>query len=250
MATHPIEQAAELLPRWRDFCEGTSDDVSSFFFFQTLPAAEPFPKAVWNRGVVALPTLHAGGVEESEKTLRPLRELGELVLDLSGTVPFRALQQAFDGFFPPGERHYWKTATLPALNDEAIATLLEIGTSRSSPQTLVGVWQMGGALARVADDATGYGPRGDPWMVNLDSGWQDSAEDDQHIGFTRRAWERLQAVSRGGMYLHYGALEQEDQIRKAYGANYDRLVKIKTRYDPMNLFRVNQNIRPSSKAGV
>jgi FAD/FMN-containing dehydrogenase len=246
---YPAEKAAQILPRWRDFCNQTPDEVSGFLFFQTLPAAEAFPNAVWNREVVVLPTLYAGPVEAGEKALQPLRRMGESILDLSGPMPFRMLQQAFDWVFPAGQRYYWKTTTLQALNDDAIKDLIEIGTSRSSPQTVVGIWQMGGAMARVADEATGYGSRQSLWTVNIDSGWLNPAEDERHVAFTRSAWERLQNVSDGGMYLHYGTLEKEEQIRAAYGANYERLVNVKSRYDPMNLFRVNQNIRPKTTTG-
>lgn len=243
---YPIEQALEILPRWRDFCQDSSDEVSSLCLFQTLPAAEAFPQVVWNRGVVALPTVYAGSVEDGQKALQPLREMGEPVLDISGPIPFRALQQAFDWLFPSGGRYYWKTTTLPVLDENAIAILAEIGASRSSPGTVVGVLQMGGAIARVADSATGYGPRSDPWAVNVDASWTDAVEDEQHIAFARDAWTRLQALSSGHMYLNYGSLEKEEQIKAAYGENYGRLVEVKTRYDPMNLFRVNQNIRPTA----
>jgi len=242
---YPVERVSEILPRWRDFCEASSDDVNSFLLFQSIPPAEVFPEAVWNKEAVALPTMYAGSVEEGENVLRPLCEMGETILDLSGPIPFRALQQAFDWVFPSGARYYWKTTTLPALDEAAVASVIEVGTSRSSPRTVVGVWQMGGAMARVPASATGYGARSDPWTVAVDSGWLDPAEDEQHIAFTRAAWERLQSVSSGGMYVHYGALEKEEQIRAAYGSNYHRLAEIKARYDPMNLFRVNQNIHPS-----
>jgi FAD/FMN-containing dehydrogenase len=247
---YSIERASEILPRWDAFCRDASDNVTSALVFQTLPATEPFPEVAWNREVVALPTLYAGPVNEGEKILRSLREIGEKVLDLSGPLPFRALQQAFDWVFPTGGRYYWKTTTLPALDDKAVRTLVEIGTSRSSPGTMIGVLQMGGAMAHVPEQATGYGPRSAPWCVNVDSSWADPAEDERHIAFTRMAWEKLQAVSDGGMYLHYGVRESEVQIRKAYGANYARLVEIKTRYDPMNLFRVTQNILPAAHTRI
>jgi FAD/FMN-containing dehydrogenase len=246
---YPMEQAGDILPRWRDFCDRSSDDVSGFCLFQTVPAAEAFPTSVWNRSVIALATVHAGSVEEGRQALQPLREMGVPVLDMSGPIAFTALQQAFDWVAPAGGRYYWKTTTLPVLEAEAIATIAEIGASRSSPGTLVSVMQMGGAVARVGDDATGYGPRSDPWTVNIDSGWTDPAEDDRHIAFTRDAWQRLQAFSRGGMYLHHGSLVKEEQIKAAYGPSYDRLVAVKTRYDAMNLFRVNQNIRPLARGG-
>lgn len=246
---YPIEQADNILPRWRAFCERVPDEVSGLCLFQTVPAAETFPKAVWNRTVVALPTMYAGPVEEGMQALQPLREMGTQLLDLSGPIDFRALQQAFDWVAPSGGRYYWKTTTLPALDSEAIATIVDVGRSRSAPGTLVAIVHMGGAIARIADDATGYGPRSDPWTVNIDSCWSDPAEDDRHIAFTRNAWERLQSFSSGGMYLHYGSLEPQDRIKAAYGPTYDRLVRIKTRYDPMNLFRVNQNIPPVAQGG-
>ena len=241
---YPAGMAGEILPKWRDFCENASDDVTSYCIFQTLPAAEAFPKEVWNKEVVVTPTMYAGDPEEGEKVLQPLREMGDTVLDLSSPMPYRALQQAFDWVFPNGQRYYWKTTTLPKLNDKAISTIVDIGTSRSSPNTVMGVWQLGGAMARVPEDATAYGRRDDPWLVNVDSGWSDPAEDEKHISFTRDAWNRLMELSNGGMYLHYGDLEKDDLIRRAYGKNYSRLVEIKTKYDPMNLFRLNQNIKP------
>lgn len=244
------ERASEILRKWRDFCTEASDEITSTFLFQTLPRAAAFPEAVWDRQVVALPAVYAGPVDEGETKLRPLREMGQTLLDLSGPLPFCALQQAFDWLLPAGGRYYWKTTTLPDLNDNAIDTLVELGAARSSPQSMMALLQMGGAMARVAPDATGYGSRSALWTVTLDSAWTDAAEDDRHISSTRAAWERLQSVSDGGLYLNYGSLEKEQQIQAAYGTNYPRLVEIKNRYDPMNLFRVNQNIRPSRLAAV
>jgi FAD/FMN-containing dehydrogenase len=241
---YPAEKAGEILPKWRDFCENASEDVTSYCIFQTLPVADAFPREVWNKEVIVTPTMYAGNPEEGENVLKPLREMGDTVLDLSSPMPYRALQQAFDWVFPNGQRYYWKTTTLPKLDDKAISTIVDIGTSRSSPGTLIGVWQLGGAMARVPEDATGYGRRDDPWLVNIDSGWSDPAEDDKHISFTRDAWNRLMELSDGGMYLHYGDLEKDELIRRAYGKNYSRLVEVKTKYDPMNLFRINQNIKP------
>lgn len=109
---------------------------------------------------------------------------------------------------------------------------------------------LGGALARVAPDETAYGSREAPWLLDCDSAWSDPAEDDLHIRFTREAWEKMNALSDGGMYLHYGSLEPGEQIRAAYGDNYERLVEIKERWDPTNLFRINQNIPAGSDAGT
>lgn len=110
--------------------------------------------------------------------------------------------------------------------------------------------RMGGALSRVSPDATAYGSREARWFVNCDSAWADPAEDERHVSFTREAASRLRSISDGGMYLHYGSPEPEDQVKAAYGDNYERLVEIKERWDPTNLFRMNQNIRPRAGAGA
>ena len=242
---YPIAQAREVIRGWRDFCEDAVDEISSFCLIQTVPSHPPFPEEAWGSVVVALPSLYAGDVEEGLRILQPLRELGTPAIDMTGPMPFRVLQGAFDGLFPTGNRYYWKTATLATLDDDAIDLIIELGHARTSPGAVVGIWQMGGAMARVPEEATGYGSRNDPWTVAIDYGWTDPAEDETHIAAARAAWERVNALSGGGMYLHYGSLEKEDQIRDAYGKNYERLAAIKRTYDPKNLFRVNQNIVPA-----
>jgi FAD/FMN-containing dehydrogenase len=241
---YPVEQASDILPKWRGFCDNAPEEVSSFFISQTVPPAAPFPEFAWNKEVVVLGAVYAGSVEQGERALQPLREMGEPLLDLSGQMPFVGLQQAFDGLFPTGNRYYWKTATLPNLNDTTARVVLDAVTNRSSPQSVFTIWQMGGAISRVANDATAFASRSAPYVVALDSSWTDPVEDDKHINFTRETWKKLQAVSDGGMYIHYGASE-EDQVKTAYGDLYDRLAEIKAQYDPMNLFRVNQNIQPA-----
>ncbi len=242
---YPMERAAEIVPLWRDFCEEVDDDeISSFCIFQTLPEADAFPKELWGREVIALPTVHVGPVEEGEAALAPLRGYGEPLLDMSGPSSWCDLQQAFDWIFPAGKRYYWKTNSLGPLTTDSIAAIIDVGTSRSSPGTGVAIWQSGGAMSRVADDATGFGPRGAPWGLNIDAGWTDPAEDEAHIAWTRDAWARLKEFAGEGQYVNYAALESSDQLRLAFGANFERLREIKRRYDPDNLFRVNQNIRP------
>ncbi|HSR41425.1 MAG TPA: FAD-binding oxidoreductase [Longimicrobiales bacterium] len=247
---YPAEEAREILPRWRDFCETLDDETSGFAMFQTLPPADAFPEEARNQEVLALPAMYAGPVEEGQRVLQPLRELGTPVLDLSAVMPFEQLQQAFDWLFPWGGRYYWKTATIPALDEEAIDAIVGVGDSRSSPRTISAIWQMGGAMSRIPPEDTAYGSRDAPWLLDCDSFWTDPEEDETHIRYTREAWERMSARSDGGMYLHYGVLEPQDRIRQAYGDNYDRLVEIKRRWDPHNLFRMNQNISPEDGTEV
>jgi Berberine and berberine like len=160
-------------------------------------------------------------------------------------MPYVMLQSAFDWLFPKGNLYYWKTLTLDRLTDEAIAAVVSWAGSTPSPNTVLGIWQQGGALSRRPTTATAYGPRDEPFMVNIDSGWTDPGVSDQNIAWTRECWSALQAFSRGGMYLNYGSLEPEEQVRSVYGENYDRLSGLKAKYDPDNMFRLNQNIKPA-----
>jgi FAD/FMN-containing dehydrogenase len=243
---YPIERAADVVPRWRDFCVANSDDenIASYCMFITIPEGDAFPEHLWGREVVALPTAYIDTPQRGEAALAPLRHLGAPVLDNSGTISWCELQSAFDWVFPAGLRYYWKTNSVGALGGEAIDAIIDVGRTRSSPRTGVAIWQSGAAMSRVAESATGFGPRA-PWGINIDAAWSDPADDDSHVGWTRAAWSRLRQYAGDGQYVNYAALESEDQLRTAFGANFERLREIKCKYDPGNLFRVNQNIRPA-----
>jgi FAD/FMN-containing dehydrogenase len=242
---YAAEHAEQIVRYWRQCCEDAPDEFSSYVLFMTVPSGPPFPEALHGRRVVLLAAAWAGAVEEGAQRLQPLRECEPPLIDLSGPLTYVALQSAFDWVFPKGNLYYWKTLTLDRLDDEAIATVVSCATSSPSSGTVVGIWQLGGALSRRPATTTAYGRRDEPFLVNIDSGWVEPRASDQNIAWTRDCWTALQRFSRGGMYLNYGSLEPEEQVRAVYGQNYDRLVRIKDKYDPTNVFRLNQNIKPS-----
>jgi FAD/FMN-containing dehydrogenase len=187
-------------------------------------------------------------IEEGEKLVQPLRELGKPVLDLSGPIPFVEVQQQFDPFFTPqGELlYYWKSLELYNLDNEVIESILH-GARERADRTLIVIQSMRGQYSRVAADATAYGDRSAPFLLELNSTWKDPAESEQQIAWTRNFWSEMQSYSSGKIYLnHPGFDEEEDLVKKAYGDNYDRLVALKDKYDPDNLFHMNQNIKPSA----
>ncbi len=243
---YAIERAAEVVPQWRDFCLANIDDenYASYCMFMTIPEGDAFDEHLWGREVVALPTAYIGTPQQGEAALAPLRELGPVVVDNSGAISWCELQRAFDWIFPAGLRYYWKTNSLGALSRKAVDAVIEVGRTRSSPRTGVAIWNSGAAMSRVAESATGFGPRA-PWGINIDAAWSDSAEDDTHVDWTRAAWAKLRPYAGDGQFVNYAALEDEDQLQRAFGANFERLREIKRKYDPNNMFRVNQNIRPS-----
>jgi FAD/FMN-containing dehydrogenase len=240
------ERADQIVRHWRRCCEGAPDEFGSLLIFMTIPPGPAFPETLHGRRVLVPAGTWAGTVEEGARRLQSLRECEAPLIDLSGPMTYVALQCAFDWLFPKGNLYYWKTVALDRLDDDAIAAVVSWAASSPSPGTVIGIWQQGGALSRRPATATAYGPRDEPFLVNIDSAWTDPRASDRNVAWTRECWTALQRFSRGGMYLHYGSLEPEEQVRAAYGNNYDRLARIKEKYDPNNMFRLNQNIRPIS----
>ena len=243
---YPAEDGEQVLAGWREFCNSAPDEAGPYIFFLTIPESPPFPEEVLGRKVLVAACVWAGPAEEGEAALSPLRELAEPLVDLSGPQPYVDIQQSFDWFFPAGGLYYWKTTTLSGLGDDAIDTLLSVCVDRPSNGTAVGLWQLGGALARVAPEETAYGRRDAPFLVNIDSGWTDPEETPRQVEWTRSAHQTISELSDGGLYLHYSSAEEMDTVKAAYGDNFDRLVAIKQKYDPANMFRGNQNIPPDA----
>lgn len=244
---YPLAKAKDILRTWREFTTTAPDELSSIAQIWSVPQAPDFPEDTRGKPVVIAAGVYAGPVNEGEQLVQPLRELDTPVLDLSGPMPFTAVQSAFDPFFPKGEHlNYWKSIYLNDLNDEVIDAILVHAGNRPSPRTLVNHWHMGGTVGRVGSEDTAFGDRSAPFLLEISSSWSDPQDSERNVTWTREFWSAMRPFSSGGLYLNFqGLAEQgEDPVRAAYGANYERLVALKTKYDPTNLFRLNQNIRP------
>ena len=243
--------ARAVFRKWRDFAASAPDEISSLGFFWTVPRVDAFPKELQGRRVFLYGALYAGPVDEGEKALRPLMGIGKPVLDLSGRGPYTQWQSAFDPFFVTGGVYsrilaYWKSIYLNGLDDTLIDDLVDRAQNLPSEQCLVAIWQLGGAMARVAEEATAFGKRTAPFLLSYDSCSTDPNQSEKIISWTRSQIAAAEPHSPGSSYLNFPGVgeDNEDLVRKAYGTNYDRLAKIKRTYDPMNLFRMNQNIKP------
>jgi FAD/FMN-containing dehydrogenase len=246
---YALEDAERVVPAWRDFMSAAPDEVSSQLFLWSVPAAEAFPADLHDRPMVATAATHAGPAEEGERVLRPLRELATPLLDLSATMPYAVLQTAFDPLFPKGRLYYWKSLYLNDFEGETLAATIRYARNRPTPMSLIGVWHLGGGAASRADaEATAFGRRTAPYLLSFDTTWEDPSDTDHCVGWTRSAWSAMHRFSDGGLYLNFAGFgeEKEALVRAGYGANYDRLAVLKAKYDPGNLFRMNQNIRPSA----
>ena len=246
-----IGQASEVCRRWRDFMESASEDISSLGFFWTVPEIDAFPKEIRGQRIFLYGALYAGSAEEGEKELAPLRDIGDPILDLSAKGPYCSWQAGFDAFFTPGAVYeniyaYWKSQYLNSLTNEHIDELVEAAHNMPSNQCLIAIWHLGGAMARVAEDATAFGKRNAPYMLSYDSCWIDPKISESVIAWTRKQVEATERYASGGLYLNFPGVGEntETLVRAAYGSNFDKLADVKRKYDPTNLFRVNQNIRP------
>ena len=246
---YPLESGPKILRRWRDWVATSPDEVTSAALLWTLPVHPNMPEAAQGQPVLITAGVYAGSPEEGERVLQPLREFGEPLGEIAGAMPFRMVQSAFDPFFPAtGEiLSYWKSLYVSDLSDEVIDIICEQGANRSSPMTLINIPYLGGAVRRVRPDETAFAVRDAAFMISIDGNWRDPSEGQTHIAWVREAWDRLLPHSTGAVYLNFmGAEEQgaDALVRSAFGANYDRLVDVKTKYDPTNMFRLNQNIKP------
>ena len=242
---------AQVMRGWRDFMATAPDEIGGTLVeFSTIPADPEYPEETWGARVMALAGVWAGPAGEGERAVRPLRGLATPVLDFSGRMAYCSVQRIYDGLFPKGvHRAYFKSVYLNGLDDALIDAIAPRAADRPSDLTLCSVWYMGGAVGRVAGNATAFGDRDMRYMLSIDSIWKEPADDERNLSWSRAFWDDMKHHSSGRAYLNFAGLgeEGEELVRTSYGgANYERLVALKTKYDPTNLFRLNQNIRPSA----
>ncbi len=244
------EEAPRVMRGWRDFLATAPDDIQGTMVeFSTLPESSEFPPEAWGKPVIAVAGLWAGEAAEGERRVQPLRELADPLIDLSGRLPYCEAQQLFDEVIPWGaHRAYFKSLFLDTLDDDLIDTIAAYGTRRPTESTLFSVWRMGGAVQRVAPDATAFGDRSMEWMLSIDTVWDRAEDDERCINWARGFWEDIAGRSAARIYLNFSGLneEGEHQLRTGLGEdNFRRLAALKAVYDPDNLFRVNCNIPPA-----
>lgn len=223
-------------------------DIAPLGVLGRVPPIEEFPPASHGELFVALLALYPGDPAAGERILQPLREITDPIADLSGRMRYTDVQAVLDQDYPDGRRYYWKSINVPELSDQVIERLVEGVSAAPSPQSTIDVWYQGGAMARVGETDTAFANRAVPYLLGIEANWADESGSAANIAWVRETIGDLRPFSEGGVYLNFpGFLEEGDQLlREGYGVNYDRLVEIKTKYDPGNLFRLNANITPTS----
>jgi FAD/FMN-containing dehydrogenase len=243
---YDIADTSDVLRWYREIQPSLPEELSGWFALLTIPPAPPFPEELWLRKACAVVWCYTGPPERADETLAPVRGFGTPLLDGTQPVPFPALQSVFDALYPAGLQWYWRTDFFREISDAAIATHQEFGEALPTPYSTMHLYPVDGAVQRVSSDATAFAYRDGGWsgvIVGVDP---DPAKAGEIKDWAVRYSEALHPTSAGGGYINFMMAEEgSGRVRASYGPNYDRLARIKARYDPDNFFHVNQNIPPA-----
>jgi FAD/FMN-containing dehydrogenase/pimeloyl-ACP methyl ester carboxylesterase len=242
---YPAPMAADVLRNFRKVMAAAPDEVGSGVCLLTAPHEEFVPEPVRGKPVVGVVLCYAGPPEEGEDALRPLREFGPPALDAVGPMPYVALQQLIDPAYPAGLRNYWTGDFLSGLPDEAIDVMCRFHLTAPSPLTQILTLPGGGVSARVPDGTMAIAERGAPFNIHITSLWPDVADDEANIAWTRELSAAMKPFTTGRVYVNFIGDEGRERVVAAFGPQgYARLQELKQRWDPHNIFRTSQNVRP------
>jgi len=245
LIVHPLADAKKVLQFYRDFALKAPDELAVWFVLRKAPPLPFLPENWHGKEILALAACYNGDLETGEKLLQPLRAFGQPIADVIGPTPYVGWQQVLDPLLTPGMRNYWKSHEFLAIPDKMIDVLVDFAGRLPDPQTELAFAQLGGAIARVANDATAYSHREPNFLINVHGRWDGAANDDKCVGWARDLFTALAPFSTGAVYVNFLTAEEGERVKMAYGSNLAKLVGIKKKYDPANLFRMNINIRPS-----
>lgn len=233
---------------FRDFTQQAPDEVSALLFTGIIPPIEHYPEEIHNVPFVALTAMYAGDPQEGREALRPLAAFGKPLIDLSGVVPYTTAQTYFDEDYPNGMRYYWKSLNLAHLDDEVIDRLVEHARRQPSVLSTVDLWHIGGKVARIRAEESAFFGRHAAYVLNPEANWEDEADDAANLAWVRELIASMQPYSDGSRYLNFAGFQEEGDalVRGSFGAQYARLAALKRKYDPHNLFRLNQNVKPAA----
>ena len=242
---YPIEAAAAVLSGFRDYAETAPDAVNASATFWTVPGTALFPERIHGRSVIAVTAVHVGDSQRGQQVLQAIRTFADPLLEVSESRAYTSVQQMFDVFFPKyALRYYWKGLYLDSLGDSVISRLAAAFSRKASPLSMLVVWAQGGALARVGRADTAVGSRNSPFLLEILANWKEPERTDANIAWARAVFEDLHQGSPGKPNFNFPGVGEDMKsfVSAAFAEQFDRLVRVKRKYDPANVFRVNQNI--------
>ena len=241
----PGTDTKAVLAQYRSFAAAAPDQLTVWVVTRGAPPLPFLPAEVHGKHVIVLAFCYNGDPAEGEKLIAPMRGFAKAHGEMVGVMPFANWQQAFDPLLTPGARNYWKSHNFTELKDGLFDVTYEYATKLPSPHCEIFIAQLGGATTRVASDAMAYGNRDAQFVMNVHGRWETAAEDAKGIAWSREFFKAAAPFATGGVYVNFMTQEETDRVENAFGPNHKRLAEIKAKYDPKNLFRLNQNIKPA-----
>jgi FAD/FMN-containing dehydrogenase len=241
---YELSEVETILEFYRDYIPDAPEQMGAFPAFQIAPPLPFIPEDRHGDTFVAMVACWAGPLEEGPDALKPFHDVAPVVAEFVGPMPYPALNSAFDPLLPPGLQHYWKASFVKELTDEAIAAHAKHGPDVPAVNSTVHIYPINGAAHRVASDATAFAYRDANFATVIAGIWPDPADNEANVAWVRDYYAAVAPHSEEGGYINFMGADDQGRIRANYKGNYDRLVEIKRRYDPGNLFHLNQNIAP------
>lgn len=244
LIVYPFDQARDVLKRYREFVQTAPEELNVWVVLRKAPPLPFLPEAVHGREILALAVFYSGDPSEGEGRIAPLRRFGTPHGEHIGSQPYAGWQQAFDPLLTPGVRNYWKSHNFVQLADGAIDALIEYTGRLPSPHCEIFVGLLSGAANKIPVDATAYANRDARLVVNVHGRWEKAIEDQACIAWAREFFRASAPYASAGAYVNFMTADEGERVAGAYGSNYTRLVEMKRKFDPENIFHFNQNIAP------
>jgi hypothetical protein len=241
-----LDKAPEVLRWYREFIKDAPNDINGWFLYLVVPPGPPFPENLHLKNMCGIVWTHTGTEAEAQMAFAPIRQKFPPALDLVGQLPLPALQTMFDGLYPPGYNWYWKADYVNELTDEAIETHMKFGSKLPSIQSSMHLYPVNGRAAKPGKNDTAWSYRDATWAEVIVGVDPDPANREKITNWAKEYWEATHPFSAGGAYINFMMEEGNERIKATYRDNYEKLAQIKSKYDPDNLFRVNQNIKPEA----
>jgi hypothetical protein len=240
------EDAPDVLEMYREVVAGAPPEHACVAVMRNAPPVPWLPKDIHGKPIIALFVCDTGSLDNAEERVAPIKAFGSPVGDIIGRMPYTKQQSILDATQPSGRRYYWKSEYLPGLESGLLEKVIRHAARIESPHSAVVLFPLGGAIRDLSDDHSAVGNRNAEMVVNATASWELPEEDEKNIGWAQSTWEDIREFSTGGTYLNFLTEEEVgDRLYDAFGEkNFDRLIDIKTKWDPTNLFKLNKNIVP------
>ncbi len=245
----PFGQAKWVLAQYREFVDSAPVKLNVWLLLRKAPPLPFLPVDAHGKEVAVLAAFYNGDPGEGERLIQPLRHFGNVIGEHVGSMPYTEWQQAFDPLLTPGARNYWKSHNFTQVSDGALDTIVEYAGKLPSPHCEIFLGLLAGAANEVPSSATAYSARDAKFVINVHGRWERAAQDDECIAWARAFFKAAASYASSGAYVNFMTADEGERIAAAYGPNYARLLEIKQRYDPENIFHFNQNIQRSERIG-